>query len=194
MVLSISCFPWTDLFWGWGLHSQQEIQSAYFKPHQRKSKLNILFGTITWIWHETASDGEMSVQELWRSWSMASLPLLPGTLRLGVVIHIWASSVWKFFFLFFFFFFFFELIHTSINRWSFTGVWVIASLLKSPELFSVFWPILTVLSFGWSPLVLLFSVLPVHLLLVLWLLRAHQLQLVSPSLSCSVGVQFPSKV
>ena len=28
----------------------------------------------------------------------------------------------------------------SLRRWSFTGVWVTGSLLKSPALFSVFWP------------------------------------------------------
>ena len=38
--------------------------------------------------------------------------------------------------------------NTSITWRSFIGVWVTASLFKYPELFSVFWPILTVLSFG----------------------------------------------
>ena len=37
-----------------------------------------------------------------------------------------------------------------------------------------------------SPLVLLFSSLPVPLSILWWLYQAHQLQLVSPSLSCSV--------
>ena len=41
----------------------------------------------------------------------------------------------------------------SISWWFFTGVWVTASLLKSPGLFSVFWPSSIVLSFGWSPLI-----------------------------------------
>ena len=31
--------------------------------------------------------------------------------------------------------------HISFSWWSFTGVWMRASLLKSPALFSVFWPI-----------------------------------------------------
>ena len=35
--------------------------------------------------------------------------------------------------------------YTSISWWSFTGVWVTASLLKSTGLFSVFWPILAML-------------------------------------------------
>ena len=35
----------------------------------------------------------------------------------------------------------------------FTGVWVTVSLLKSPGLFSVFWPFSIMLSFGWSSLV-----------------------------------------
>ena len=30
--------------------------------------------------------------------------------------------------------------HISVSRWFFTGVWVTASLLKSPGLFLVFWP------------------------------------------------------
>ena len=36
------------------------------------------------------------------------------------------------------------------------GVWVTVNLPKSPELFSVFWLISTMLQFGWSLLVLLF--------------------------------------
>ena len=36
----------------------------------------------------------------------------------------------------------------------FTGVWVTASLLKSSELFSLFWPFSIMLYFGWSPLLL----------------------------------------
>ena len=42
--------------------------------------------------------------------------------------------------------------HISFNWWSFTGVWVRASLLKSPGLFSVFCPFSLTQSFGWSPL------------------------------------------
>ena len=33
--------------------------------------------------------------------------------------------------------------NTNVSWWSFTGVRVIASLLKSPEFFPVIWPILT---------------------------------------------------
>ena len=53
--------------------------------------------------------------------------------------------------------------HTGISRYSSTEVWVTASLCKSPGLFSVFWLILIVLSFEWSPLVLLFPSPPVPL-------------------------------
>ena len=42
----------------------------------------------------------------------------------------------------------------SICWWSLTEVRVIANLFRSPGLFSVFWPILTVQSSGWCPLVL----------------------------------------
>ena len=41
----------------------------------------------------------------------------------------------------------------SVSWCSFTGVWVTASLLKSPGLFLVFWPFSIMQSFGWSPLV-----------------------------------------
>ena len=68
----------------------------------------------------------------------------------------------------------------------FTGVWVIAGLLKSPGLFSFFWPISTILLFGWSPLVLLFLNPPVPEVILCWAYQEHQLQLVSLSLSCSI--------
>ena len=43
--------------------------------------------------------------------------------------------------------------HISVNRWFFTGVWVTASLIKSPGLFLVFWPFSIMLLFEWSLLV-----------------------------------------
>ena len=82
---------------------------------------------------------------------------------------------------------------TTISWWSFTGVWVITSFRKSPGLFSVFWPILTVLSSGWSPLVFLFPILPVPVPSLWWLYRAHRFRLVSPSISCSI-VFFSSQI
>ena len=50
----------------------------------------------------------------------------------------------------------------SISRWSFTGVWVTASLLKSPGLFPVFWLISIMVWFGQSSPVLLFPSPPVQ--------------------------------
>ena len=41
--------------------------------------------------------------------------------------------------------------HISVSWWFFTGVWVTASLHKSPGFFSVFWPFSIMPSFGWSP-------------------------------------------
>ena len=46
--------------------------------------------------------------------------------------------------------YFFRVFHISVSWWFFTGVWVTASLLKSPELVSGFWPSLAMLSFGYS--------------------------------------------
>ena len=72
--------------------------------------------------------------------------------------------------------------HTSISWWSFTGVWVTTSLLKSPGLFSVFWQIFIMQLFG-SPFILLFPS-PTSLELIFWwLTQEHQLQLVLSSLS-----------
>ena len=34
-----------------------------------------------------------------------------------------------------------RVLHISVSWWSFIGVWETASLIKSPGLFSVFWPI-----------------------------------------------------
>ena len=39
----------------------------------------------------------------------------------------------------------FRVFHTNVSWWSLTGVWLTASLFKSPGLFSVFWPILVML-------------------------------------------------
>ena len=46
---------------------------------------------------------------------------------------------------------------TNVSWWFFIGVWVIAILLKFPGLFSVFWPISTILLLGLSAY---FQVLP----------------------------------
>ncbi len=45
----------------------------------------------------------------------------------------------------------FRVFHISASWWSSTGIWVTASLFKSPGLFSVFRPFSLMLSFGWSP-------------------------------------------
>ena len=76
--------------------------------------------------------------------------------------------------------------HTSVSWWFSTGVWGTASLFKYPGLFSVFWPILIMLQSGWSLLVLWFLSLPAPLPILWKLFRAHQLQLVSLSPSCSM--------
>ena len=65
------------------------------------------------------------------------------------------SSLFLLFFDLYYYYYYYLLIrvfHISISWWSFTGDWVTASLLKSPGLFSVFWPSSIVLLFGWSPL------------------------------------------
>ena len=80
----------------------------------------------------------------------------------------------------------FESFFTSISWWISIEVWETTSFLKSPRLFSVFWPTSTMLLFRWSPLVLLFPSPPVSLSVLGLLYRERQLQLVSPSLSSSL--------
>ena len=70
---------------------------------------------------------------------------------------------------------------------SFTGGWLTASLLKSPELFSVFWPILVMLYFGWSRFVLRFSTFLAPFPSLYGLFQVHQSQLVSRWTSCSIA-------
>ena len=51
--------------------------------------------------------------------------------------------------------------HTNVSWGLISGVYVIASLLKFPGLFTVFWSILIKQQSGWSPFILLFPSLPV---------------------------------
>ena len=71
-----------------------------------------------------------------------------------------------------------------------TGAWETPSLLKSLGFLLEFWLIVKMQPFVWSPLVRLFPSPPVPLSILCWLYRAHQLQLVSPSLSCSKVINF----
>ena len=60
-----------------------------------------------------------------------------------------------------------------VSWWFFTEVWVTASLLKSLGFFSVFWPISTMLLFGWSSLMLSVSNLSVLISTIWWLYQEH---------------------
>ena len=88
----------------------------------------------------------------------------------------------KYYYYYYYYYSLLRVFHTSVSRWFFTEVWVTASLLESP-VFLAFWPISTMLLFGWFPLVFLFPSSPIPVQIIWWLCRAHQLQLVSPSLS-----------
>ena len=99
---------------------------------------------------------------------------------------LWSAGTAKLRFCWFSFFFFFLLIiissgllaeirwsvcsfrvfHISVSWWVFTEDWVTASLLKSPGLFSVFWPSSIMLTFWWSPLVCQIPNPPVALIIL----------------------------
>ena len=70
-----------------------------------------------------------------------------------------------------------EVFHSSVNRWSFTEVWVSRTLLS----------ILADLSFEWSWFVLRFPTPPVPFSKVLGTIPSAKLQLVLPPLSCSTA-------
>ena len=68
--------------------------------------------------------------------------------------------------------------YASVSWWFSTGVWAIVSLLKSPGLFSVFWPFSIMLLFEWSSLGRQLPSPPGPLVILQLLLQTHQLQLV----------------
>ena len=68
----------------------------------------------------------------------------------------------------------------------FTGDWVTASLLKSPGLFSVFWPILVKPLSEWSLICPLISKSSSPFTNLSGSFQLHQLPLISSSLSCSI--------
>ena len=84
----------------------------------------------------------------------------------------------------------FRVFHTSVCRLFLTGVWVTASLFKSLQVSKTLLSILVDLN---NAVVWMVSTRPLisnssifFLLILGWLYRAHQLQLVSSSLSCSI--------
>ena len=112
-------------------------------------------------------------------------------LLLGLVVWLRLGDLFVFqnskdYYYYYYYFTRLRVFHTIVDWWSSTGIWVIASLLTSLGLISVFWSILIMLSFGWFLLVFLFPILPISLPILWWLNRARQLQLVIPSLLCSI--------
>ena len=112
-------------------------------------------------------------------WLFGFLPLL------GFVLHLivlFSSFLWLLWWsLWLYYCTFCEFFTPAV---SLSGVWMTASLLKFPGLFSVFWPIL--LS-GWSQFFLCFPVSPVLSLSPWELFKVHQLLLVSLSPSYSTA-------
>ena len=62
---------------------------------------------------------------------------------LFLLITIWPGLLSRICYYYYYYYYYYLLIrvfHISVSLWSFTGDWVTTSLLKSPGLFSVFWP------------------------------------------------------
>ena len=77
----------------------------------------------------------------------------------------------------FFIFYSFQSFYTNVSWWYFTWIWVTASLLKSPGLFSVFRLIFVRLSSGRSSFILRFLSLPVPSHILWESIQEDQLQL-----------------
>ena len=105
-------------------------------------------------------------------WPKLDVPLVSQNLREFVRL-IFQDEFWVYYY-----YSLIRVFHISVRWWCFTGVWVTASLLKSPGLFSVFWPFSIILSFRWSPLVRQLPSPPVPLVILLLLFQTYQLQLV----------------
>ena len=56
------------------------------------------------------------------------------------IYHSSSSSSSYYYYYYYYYYYSLRVFHISFSWWSFTGVWVTTSLLKSPGLFSVFWP------------------------------------------------------
>ena len=82
-----------------------------------------------------------------------SLPASVLTLRAADISAIWIPAKKSQRLHYYYYYSLIRAFHISISQWFFTGVWVTASLLKSPGLFLVSRPFSIMLSFGWSPLV-----------------------------------------
>ena len=80
--------------------------------------------------------------------------------------------------------FYYYIFHTSVRWWSFTGVWVTASLFMSLGLFSIFWPFSTMLLSRWPQFFLWFSILPIPFSCLWGPFQTHRLQVISLSASC----------
>ena len=116
-------------------------------------------------------DGEAPVLELWGIGKPLHCYYFHVNSLLGS--HIWVKKQRLLLLFHSFVSFFF---YTSVSWWFLTGIWETANFLKSPGPLSVFWLILIMLWFGWSPLVLLFPSLPVPIPILWWLYQEHQWQ------------------
>ena len=107
--------------------------------------------------------------------------------RTGAGLCIYHLLVWSNYYYYYYYLFSWEIFHTRVSWWFLTVVWVTANLPKSSALVSVFWMILIIQLFRWSPLVFLFPSPLVPLIILRWLYEEYQLQLVLSSLSCSTA-------
>ena len=150
--------------------------SLYFHSYYLLDRRNPLVDQV----HKCSSSHLMFVGHHWTRIDnmclqiVSNLLSIPTVSTIAVVSTVSASPYLSFLLLFYSFWVF----HISFRWWAFSGVWVTASLLKSPGLFSVFRPFSIMLSFGWSPLGCQLPSPPVRLIILLLLYQKHQSQLV----------------
>ena len=84
--------------------------------------------------------------------SLVTVPRAPITTGIIVafMLHGFFNSLARYYYYYYYYYFLYAFFPTSVSWWSFTGVWVTASLFWFPWFFLVFWPILTMLLSRWS--------------------------------------------
>ena len=133
----------------WGLSDSKCPQVSW----TRLSILAVLGSAVVWI-VSTRPPTSKSSRPFYNP--LVIVPNAPITICTIVIFmfHSIFNSLTRSRYLSFFWYYYYYLLirdfHISVIWWSFTGDWVTARLLKSPWLFSVFWPSSIMLLFVWS--------------------------------------------
>ena len=151
----------------WGLFQVNQLQMASPSPSI------VFFSYLARSWY-------LSLFLLSFNFTLSSNVMVKSTIRQGLFLG-WLSLSVVVTFYYYYYYSLIRAFHISVSRWFFTGVWVTASLLKSPGLFLVFWPFSAMVSTrpptskSFSPFSNPLITVPILLLLLLLLLLFRSL-------------------